>query len=191
MKRITSKAFTLIELMVVIAIVGILAAASVGAYKQYALKTKVLKAINLVEIYASDAVKEFELTNSFPSSQTINGLNTGCTWVVGNAYVNLPDEHITYLSFCSNSNTGYIQYTFRLGGLDGIPTYLEADGGNHTNGNLDQVSYAVRLESDGTYASECGHYNPGAAADSIPFEYLPASCQCADVNAWATGGTCS
>lgn len=50
MKSITYKAFTLIELMVVIAIVGILAAASVGAYKQYALKTKVLKAINLVEI---------------------------------------------------------------------------------------------------------------------------------------------
>lgn len=183
------RGFTLIELMVVIAIVAILAAVSIGAYKQYALKTKVTRALNTVEIFAHDAVKEFELTNAFPSSQTVNGMDTACTWVPGSAYVNF--ENITYFTFCSDNNAGYVQYTFRLGGLDGIPTYVEADGGNHTNGNLDQLSYAVRLESDGTYSTECGHYNPAASSDSIPFEYLPASCQCANVATWATGGACS
>lgn len=181
--------FSLIELMVVIAIVSILAAVSVGAYKQYTLRVKITKTIDFLEIYAKDAVKEFELNNAFPETQTINGLETNCTWNPPNTYVNLTDQHIAYLSYCGEESPVYVQYSLRLGGLDGIPNHVTADGSGQASGSVDLFAYAMRLESDGTYSTECGHYNSGNA-DSIPFEYLPVSCQCNDVTSWAAGGSC-
>lgn len=183
------RGFTLIELMVVIAIVAIVAAASMGAYKQYSLRAKVSKALAVVDIYAQEALKEFELTGAFPSSMEINGVNAGCTWSQANAYVNLTDQHINWFSFCSNASSGYIQFTFTLSGLDGVTGYAEANSTSVTTGTADMLSYALRLENDGTYSVECGHYD--AAADSVPFAYLPSSCQCANVQPWAIGGTCS
>lgn len=183
------RGFTLIELMVVIAIVAVLAAASIGAYKQYSLKTKVTKAINAIEIYAQDALKDFELTNAFPGSQVMNGVTIGCTWALPNAYVNLSDQHLSWVSFCKNDSTQYIQYTFMLAGLEGIPGYNESNSSAAGTGDLEMVSYAIRLESDGTYSTVCGHYD--TTADSVPLEYLPSACQCADVLNWVSTGSCS
>jgi type IV pilus assembly protein PilA len=47
------KAFSLIELMVVIAIVGILSALAVPAYKDYAMKAKIVEAVNHLDSYKS------------------------------------------------------------------------------------------------------------------------------------------
>lgn len=48
MKRIIQQGFTLIELMVVIAIVGILAALAIPAYQDYAIRAKVTEGLSLV-----------------------------------------------------------------------------------------------------------------------------------------------
>lgn len=94
MKR-TQQGFTLIELMIVVAIVGILAAIAIPAYQDYIARAKVTEAL----AYAAEAktsVAEFYATNNtWPSSSAQAGVTTApgtdyiseMTWNAGNTRI--------------------------------------------------------------------------------------------------------
>ncbi|MBF0096664.1 MAG: pilin [Magnetococcales bacterium] len=66
--------FTLIELMIVIAIIGILAAVALPAYKDYAVRAKVGEALSLSS-GAKQAVAEYRMsTSNWPADNTTAGL---------------------------------------------------------------------------------------------------------------------
>jgi type IV pilus assembly protein PilA len=69
MKRTVQKGFTLIELMIVVAIIGILAAIALPQYTQYTKKAKFTSVVNL-----ADAIK----TDVALCAQNSNNVLTGC-----------------------------------------------------------------------------------------------------------------
>src|SRR3954451_4557971 len=69
------KGFTLIELMIVVAIIGILAAIAIPAYQDYTVRSKVTELINSAGV-CKTTVAEFYQTKCAMSA---NELQAGCT----------------------------------------------------------------------------------------------------------------
>jgi type IV pilus assembly protein PilA len=158
MKRI-QKGFTLIELMIVVAIIGILAAVALPAYQEYTVKAKVSEVI-LAASQCRTAVAEAYQTGGASSP---GAGNWGCESA---------SQTTKYVAIVATSDLGVITVTSA-----GAASSLPADA----QGKTIQL---VPLEADGTaiaaYSAgktvggfKCG---PGTASP-MPTKYLPGSCK--------------
>jgi len=108
------KAFSLVELMVVIAIIGILSAIAIPSYKTYVTKAKLNGSIVMLEAFKKTVEHYYNINNKYPSTvdnigyarggiiNGTNGLSTNAlnTDVVG--------EIGLYSGNCSNTNKACI-----------------------------------------------------------------------------------
>ncbi|NHA16039.1 pilin [Thioalkalivibrio sp. XN279] len=74
--RKVQKGFTLIELMIVVAIIGILAAIAIPAYQDYTIRAKVTEGLNTVAVARTAVAEYWNTTGIFPTSQSAAGLGT-------------------------------------------------------------------------------------------------------------------
>ena len=81
------KGFTLIELMIVVAIIGILAAIAIPAYQDYTIRAQVTEGLNLAGAVKAGVAESFAQRGVWPANNTEAGLDATPTNISGK-YVN-------------------------------------------------------------------------------------------------------
>ena len=135
--------FTLIELMIVVAIIGILAAIAIPAYQDYTIRAQVSEGLNLAG-GAKAAVSEFTMdTGSFPTNNTEAGLSVNSTDISGkyvssvnvtNGLISVAyagtDAHVILstgvLELSPLTNAGSVEWICRANGVTIAPKHLPA-----------------------------------------------------------------
>ena len=133
--------FTLIELMIVVAIIGILAAIAIPAYQDYTIRAQVSEGLNLAG-GAKAAVSEYTMDRgTFPTDNAIAGLSTAAS-IDGKYVVSVTnasglitvdygnDAHATlatgFLELSAATSAGSIEWTCRAQGATIADKHLPA-----------------------------------------------------------------
>ena len=69
------KGFTLIELMIVVAIIGILAAIAIPAYQDYTIRAQVTEGLNLAADMKAGVAEQFAQTGQWPPNNAALGIS--------------------------------------------------------------------------------------------------------------------
>ena len=83
MLKQVQKGFTLIELMIVVAIIGILAAIAIPAYQDYTVRAKVSEGMNLAGAAKLGVAEYYQSVGTVPTDNTTAGV-AASTSIVGN-----------------------------------------------------------------------------------------------------------
>lgn len=158
MKRM-QQGFTLIELMIVVAIIGILAAVALPAYQDYTVKARVSEGI-LATSQCRTAVSEVYQTGS--ASTLVAAGGWGCEQTVAG-------QSTKYVSTINTTDAGQIEVLLATN----VPDLKGASGTTIILTPMDTDGTAMANPAD--MGKQVSTFR--CAAGSIPPKYLPGSCK--------------
>lgn len=166
------KSFSLIEVLVTIAIVALLSAMAMPVYLQYTNKAKVTQAAQVLAILNNAATAAFN-DGALGSSFSYNSVSLSNTSA---AFAYSPVVRAQYKSPTTLGSPNEWAFCVFVAGLN-FSGYVEPTSGS--DGTYGRLCAQVQQNS-GVYTTNCGAWD-GTNAD-IPTKYLPSQCNCASVS---------
>jgi type IV pilus assembly protein PilA len=155
------KGFTLIELMIVVAIIGILAAIAIPAYQNYTIRAQVTEGLSLADGWKTSIAEFYAQNGTFPSSNSATGSATAIV-----AVANTTGKYVSSISVVTGGIVHIIyglQANAKITGL-----ILDLSPGLSPNNDVVWVC--------GLASTPTGTTGVTAGTTNLPPQYLPAAC---------------
>jgi type IV pilus assembly protein PilA len=162
------KGFTLIELMIVVAIIGILAAIAIPAYQDYTIRAKITEGLNLADSAKTAVAESWQSGGTTGLLAAATGWNSGFT----------PTKYVSGITM--STTTGVITVTYNAGQITQLGAantlkltpFIQATLlPNTLAGNID---WACTSADNKTAAAQS---MAGAALGTVLTKYVPSNCK--------------
>ena len=193
MLKTVQKGFTLIELMIVVAIIGILAAIAIPAYQDYTIRSQVTEGLNLAASVKAEVAEYYAQYGAWPTAIIGNVGTLGHTagQYPSGKYVQSVEiaagdgpgaggggPGTIYISYASNATPPFVANNKLNGRVLALRPVLS--GATATAGNEDVVWLCGRNTGSGTIhppAAPAADSADNVAATTVDNKYMPANCR--------------
>ena len=157
MRKQVQKGFTLIELMIVVAIIGILAAVAIPAYQDYTVRARVTEGLSLAANYKTIVTENASNGTAF---------NTGAPTFVAD-----PNGNVSAIAIGA---AGIITVTYPARAGGGTLIFTPRDGGTSTAA---LVAGTIPTNQIVWHCNALGATKGGGTAGTLLAKYAPAVCR--------------
>ncbi len=157
MLKQVQKGFTLIELMIVVAIIGILAAIAIPAYQNYTIRAQVTEGLNLADGWKTQAAEFYANNGTFPTTAQVSA----------SGQVSSTGKYVSGIS--SNSGSIVVTYGNQVNTKISSKT-LGISAYTNTNNDVVWVCGTAAVPSGASIGTNT------SSAGTMSAQYLPTSC---------------